>query len=106
MIGQSAPNSSTGRQLALALGATPTGAPLGIDELTAREREILALLAQGLTDRGIGERLWLTPKTVATHIRHILASSTSQPGLITTAVSSPCWRINETVARQSRDPRP
>jgi DNA-binding NarL/FixJ family response regulator len=44
-----------------------------LDELTAREREVLALLAQGLTDRGIGERLWLTPKTVETHVRHILS---------------------------------
>jgi DNA-binding NarL/FixJ family response regulator len=42
-------------------------------ELTNREREVLELLAQGLTDRGISERLWLTPKTVETHIRHILA---------------------------------
>jgi DNA-binding NarL/FixJ family response regulator len=42
-------------------------------ELTARERDVLALLAEGLTDRGIGERLWLTPKTVETHVRHILA---------------------------------
>ena len=42
-------------------------------ELTARERDVLALLAEGLTDRGIGERLWLTPKTIETHIRHILA---------------------------------
>jgi DNA-binding NarL/FixJ family response regulator len=44
-----------------------------LDELTAREREILVLLAEGLTDRGIGERLWLTPKTVETHVRHILS---------------------------------
>jgi DNA-binding NarL/FixJ family response regulator len=44
-----------------------------LGELTAREREVLALLAQGLTDRGISETLWLTPKTVETHIRHILA---------------------------------
>jgi DNA-binding NarL/FixJ family response regulator len=43
-----------------------------LTELTAREREVLALLAQGLTDRGISERLWLTPKTIETHIRHIL----------------------------------
>ena len=34
---------------------------------------MLALIAEGLTDRGIGERLWLTPKTVETHVRHILA---------------------------------
>ena len=41
-------------------------------ELTPREREILGLMAEGLTDRGIAERLWLTPKTVETHVRHIL----------------------------------
>jgi DNA-binding NarL/FixJ family response regulator len=43
--------------------------PLG--ELTEREREVLALMAEGLTDRGIAERLWVTPKTVETHSRHI-----------------------------------
>ena len=41
-------------------------------ELTPREREMLGLMAEGLTDRGIAERLWLTPKTVETHVRHIL----------------------------------
>jgi DNA-binding NarL/FixJ family response regulator len=44
-----------------------------LDELTPREREVLALMAEGLTDRGIAERLYLTPNTVETHIRHILA---------------------------------
>jgi DNA-binding NarL/FixJ family response regulator len=44
--------------------------PLG--NLTTREREVLRLMAEGLTDRGIAERLWVTPKTVETHIRHIL----------------------------------
>jgi DNA-binding NarL/FixJ family response regulator len=42
-----------------------------LDELTAREREVLGLMAQGLTDRGIAQRLYVTPKTVETHIRHI-----------------------------------
>jgi DNA-binding NarL/FixJ family response regulator len=41
-------------------------------ELTAREHEVLGLVAQGLTDRGIAEQLWLSPKTVETHVRHIL----------------------------------
>jgi DNA-binding NarL/FixJ family response regulator len=42
-----------------------------LDELTAREREVLGLMAGGLTDRGIAQRLYVTPKTVETHIRHI-----------------------------------
>jgi DNA-binding NarL/FixJ family response regulator len=47
--------------------------PSSLDQLTAREREVLALMAEGLTDRGIAERLFVTPKTVETHIRHIFA---------------------------------
>ena len=43
-----------------------------LDELTQRELEVLGLMAEGLTDRGIAERLWLTPRTVETHVRHIL----------------------------------
>ena len=43
-----------------------------LDELTAREREVLRLMAEGLTDRGIAERLWVAPNTVETHVRHIL----------------------------------
>lgn len=53
------------------VGRTRPSSPLS--ELTAREREVLALMAEGLTDRGIGERLFVTPKTVETHIRHIFA---------------------------------
>ena len=42
-----------------------------LDELTPREREVLALMAEGLTDRGIAQRLYVTPKTIETHARHI-----------------------------------
>jgi DNA-binding NarL/FixJ family response regulator len=38
-------------------------------ELTAREREVLALLAEGRTDRGIAQLLYITPKTVEAHVR-------------------------------------
>jgi DNA-binding NarL/FixJ family response regulator len=44
-----------------------------LDELTTREREVLSLMAEGLTDRGIAQRLYITPNTVETHIRHIIA---------------------------------
>ncbi len=39
--------------------------------LTAREREIAQLVAQGLTDREIGARLFISPKTVDRHLRNI-----------------------------------
>ena len=42
-------------------------------ELTPREREVLALIAQGKTDRGIGDELYVTRKTVEAHVRSILA---------------------------------
>jgi serine/threonine-protein kinase len=49
-------------------------------ELTDREREVLALMAEGLTDKGIAERLWVTPKTVESHVRHILQKLTIPAG--------------------------
>jgi DNA-binding NarL/FixJ family response regulator len=42
-----------------------------IDELTGREREVLALMAEGRSNRGICERLFLSPKTVEAHVKHI-----------------------------------
>jgi DNA-binding NarL/FixJ family response regulator len=44
-----------------------------IDELTPREREILALIAEGRSNEGICRSLWLSPKTVETHIRGAFA---------------------------------
>jgi DNA-binding NarL/FixJ family response regulator len=40
-------------------------------ELTDREREVLELMAEGRSNQAIGERLFLSPKTVETHIRQI-----------------------------------
>jgi len=44
-----------------------------IGELTSREREILALMAEGRSNQGISRTLWLSPKTVETHIRGAFA---------------------------------
>jgi DNA-binding NarL/FixJ family response regulator len=43
-----------------------------LDGLTDREREVLALMAEGHSNDGICRRLVLSPKTVETHVRHIL----------------------------------
>jgi non-specific serine/threonine protein kinase len=40
--------------------------------LTPREREVKALIAQGLTNRQIASRLVITDRTVAAHVEHIL----------------------------------
>jgi serine/threonine-protein kinase PknK len=44
-----------------------------LSSLTAREREVLALMAEGRTNVGIARRLWLTDRTVETHVGSILA---------------------------------
>jgi predicted ATPase/DNA-binding CsgD family transcriptional regulator len=43
------------------------------DLLTAREREICTMVAEGLTDREIADRLVLSPRTVQTHVANVLA---------------------------------
>ena len=40
---------------------------------TAREIEVLQLVADGLVNREIGERLFLSEETVKSHVRHLLA---------------------------------
>ncbi len=42
-----------------------------LDELSTREREILALMAEGRSNQGICETLVLSPKTIETHIRNV-----------------------------------
>jgi len=55
--------------------ATLIGAPrpvAALAELSPREREVLSLMAEGRTNAGIAKRLWLTDRTVETHVRTIL----------------------------------
>lgn len=61
---------SLGRRGRLALPGERTSSA---DVLTAREGEVLALVAQGLSNRQIGEQLFISGKTVSVHISNLLA---------------------------------
>jgi DNA-binding NarL/FixJ family response regulator len=67
------------RQVVAALSdpaASPaTAAPELPDELTPREAEVLALIAEGLTNSEIAERLVVSAATVKTHVNHIFAKT-------------------------------
>ncbi|MBL8056024.1 MAG: response regulator transcription factor [Anaerolineales bacterium] len=57
-----------------ALAASARSAPpLAFPELTERERDVLGLIAQGLNNAAIAERLSLSPKTVGNHISNIFS---------------------------------
>jgi DNA-binding NarL/FixJ family response regulator len=51
---------------------SPLRASDQLARLTPREREVLALMAEGRTNLGIARRLWLTERTIETHIASIL----------------------------------
>jgi DNA-binding NarL/FixJ family response regulator len=44
-----------------------------LEPLTPREREVLALMAEGRSNAGIARRLWVTEGTVENHVHHIMA---------------------------------
>ncbi|MFG3200071.1 response regulator [Streptomyces sp. NPDC048208] len=75
--GQSMLDPATTARLMRSLRADPTGTapalPPELASLSPREREILALIGDGLTNREIGKRLYLSEKTVKNHISRLLA---------------------------------
>jgi DNA-binding NarL/FixJ family response regulator len=66
---------SVTRQLISQFVSQPGGdrhSPAELDELTSREREVLALIAAGLNNREIAERLVISPATAKSHVSRIL----------------------------------
>lgn len=53
-------------------GLRPAPPTAALDALTEREREVLALVGQGLSNGEIGERLFLSPLTAKTHVSRIM----------------------------------
>ena len=51
---------------------TPTSSASAIEELTEREREVLALIARGLSNSELSATLHLSAGTVKSHVAHIL----------------------------------
>jgi DNA-binding NarL/FixJ family response regulator len=51
----------------------PTTPPAGLEELTAREAEVLIQLARGLSNTEIAAELVVSDATVKTHVAHILS---------------------------------
>jgi DNA-binding CsgD family transcriptional regulator len=80
-----------------ALARRLQGASTRVDgELTAREREVAALLADGLTNGQLAERLFISPKTAAVHVSNILAKL----GLSTRAEIA-AWAVRRDLPRAS-----
>ncbi|MFF9817775.1 response regulator [Streptomyces sp. NPDC014006] len=67
------PSATTKLMARLRGGQQQQAEPDALPGLTEREREILALIGEGLTNRQIGQRLYLAEKTVKNHISRLLA---------------------------------
>ncbi|MGC9541277.1 response regulator [Streptomyces sp. UG1] len=67
------PSATTKLMARLREGEQKEEEPDALPGLTDREREILALIGEGLTNRQIGQRLFLAEKTVKNHISRLLA---------------------------------
>jgi DNA-binding NarL/FixJ family response regulator len=53
-------------------GPASTGPPAALGAITVREREVLALIASGLSNTEIADRLAISPATAKTHVGHLL----------------------------------
>jgi DNA-binding NarL/FixJ family response regulator len=73
--GEAALDPSVQHHVVAALADTGPGPAELPDELTPREAEVLGLIAEGLTNAEIAERLVVSAATVKTHVNHIFAKA-------------------------------
>ena len=59
------------RLLQKVVGKEPTEGPSSVERLSDRELEVFQLIAQGLSTREVAERLYLSIKTVESHLEHV-----------------------------------
>lgn len=70
--GRGASTGSDAGAIAALADAATGGSSAGVADLTSRERQVLDLVAEGLSNRQIGERLFISAKTASVHVSAIL----------------------------------
>ncbi|MEW9857029.1 helix-turn-helix transcriptional regulator [Novosphingobium sp. M1R2S20] len=75
LLASLAPRSETAGGGAMARSTSPTISDDGAAVLTQRQKQVLQLLAKGLSNRAIAERLAISESTVKVHVRAIMAQS-------------------------------
>lgn len=92
---------ATGPTARAAAGPGSAGGAGELAGLTGREREILRLIAIGLTNQEICDRLWVSMPTVKTHVSHLLAKTGSRDRvqLVLLALRSGVVRLDEVLAQ-------
>jgi DNA-binding CsgD family transcriptional regulator len=70
-LGASAWSERARQELRAAGASSPRQDPAAVDQLTSTELHVAQLAAQGLTNREIGERLYVSPRTVSTHLQRM-----------------------------------
>ena len=63
-------------------------APAAPSPLTAREEEVIRLMARGFSQKRIAEELFISPHTVDTHVRNLYAKLHTSSGLEAVAIAT------------------